>query len=105
MVRLEPATTLMVPAATALAVGMLNTSGVGMSGAVTSTTTVAISVPERFALTRSRASTARLSPPVGSGGRQALSARRDATAAVIRRRMQGPQLRRDGDGGGTGNSL
>src|SRR5213593_575376 len=51
MVRPEPARRVMVPDATLLAIGILNTTGVGMSGAVTSTTTVATAVPERSACT------------------------------------------------------
>src|SRR6059058_1763754 len=53
MVRLDPAGTVMVPVALPLVMGMLNTSIVGMSGAVTSATRVATVVPVRFALTPS----------------------------------------------------
>src|SRR6266849_4373011 len=60
-VRLEPAGTVMVPRATPLTTGMLNTSAFGMSGAVTSTTTVATDVPETSARMLRVAS-----PPVGS---------------------------------------
>ena len=51
IVRLEPAGMVMVPLATPLATTMLNTSGVVMSDAVTSTTTVATAVPATFAVT------------------------------------------------------
>src|SRR6266849_9910191 len=59
-VRFEPAGTVTVPRATPLTTGMLNTSAVGMSGAVTSTTTVATDVLETSARMLSVAS-----PPVG----------------------------------------
>src|SRR5947209_13178909 len=49
MVRLEPAGTVIVPAATPLVMSMLNTSGVVISGAVTCTTTTATRVPETSA--------------------------------------------------------
>ena len=50
MARLEPAETRIVPAATPLTAEMLNTSGVGISDAETSTTTVATVVPVSTAL-------------------------------------------------------
>src|SRR5437867_6585329 len=49
MARLEPAGTVILPEATPLVTGMLNTSVVGMSGAATLTTTVATDVPETSA--------------------------------------------------------
>src|SRR5213083_1701893 len=58
MVRFDPAGTVMVRVAVPLTMGMLNTSIVGMSGAVTSATTVATMVPERLTLTASVASPA-----------------------------------------------
>ena len=50
MVRWEPAGNVMAPAATPSVTGRLNTSGVGISGAATFTTTVATAVPETSAL-------------------------------------------------------
>src|SRR5213592_222428 len=49
IVRFEPAGTVMVPDATPLVTGMLKTRVVGISGALTSTTTAAIAVPETSA--------------------------------------------------------
>src|SRR2546428_13361738 len=49
MARLEPAGTVILPEATPLVTGMLNTSVVGMSGAATLITTVATDVPETSA--------------------------------------------------------
>src|SRR6266516_1062769 len=91
MVRLEPAGTLMAPAATPLTVGMLNTNGVAMSGAVTSTTTVATLVPVSAALMKSFVWTARPSTPAGSRGRHEPSAISDSSVAVIRRRIRAPR--------------
>ena len=51
ILRAVPAGIVMVPLATPSATTMLNTSGVEMSGAVTSTTTVATAVPTTFAVT------------------------------------------------------
>src|ERR1051325_3891520 len=66
MVRLEPDGMVTGPEATRSTIGMLNTSGVGMSAAVTSTTTVIAAVAERSARTRRLASTGRRPDPVGS---------------------------------------
>ena len=84
MVRLEPAGTVIVPAAIPLATGMLNINGVGMSGAVNWTTTVATSVPETSALTRRIACSARPSGPVGSRSKHELSARMAPSAVAMR---------------------
>src|SRR5439155_644828 len=65
MVRLEPAGRAIVPDATPAAMGMLNTRGVGMSGAVTSATKVATADADKSALSRSRASGGRRPIPVG----------------------------------------
>src|SRR4029077_1088203 len=102
---LETGETAIVPLATLPATAILNTSGVAMSGAVTWTTTVATSVPERSALTRRIACSARPSGPAGSCGKHELSARMDPSAAMNRRRARRICLRRDDDRRGTGDSL
>src|SRR6266850_3822388 len=66
MVRSEPVRSVIVPDATLLTIGILKISAVGMSGAVTATTTVATAVPERFACTSRVVSTG--CDPVGSFG-------------------------------------
>src|SRR5258705_4575743 len=91
MVRLEPARTLMGPAATPLTVGMLNTNGVGMSDAVTSTTTTATVVPVSSALMNSCAWTSPPSTPAGSCDRHELHARSDSSVAVMSRRIRAPR--------------
>src|SRR6266513_602180 len=70
----------MVPAATPLTTVMLKTSVVGMSGAVTSTTTVATDVVETSA-TRTRAASFIGPTPVGS---QAATTRRQTVVASER---------------------
>jgi hypothetical protein len=64
--------------------GRLNTMGVGRSGAVTSTTTVATEVPDTFAVMTSLASP----PPVGAVPElQEASVRRDAKVAIAKHRL------------------
>src|SRR2546425_13157777 len=84
MVRSEPAGSVMMPSATRSVTEILKTSLAAMSGAVTSTTTVATVVPERSALTSRVVSAGRDRDPVGSLGKQEPSANRDAIAAATR---------------------
>src|SRR6266513_4222777 len=104
MVRFEPAGTRMGPAATPLTVGMVNTNGVGMSVAVTSTTTIATEVPVSSALMNSFVWTALPSTPAGSRDRHALHAI-SSSVAVMSRRIRAPPLWADGEGGHTRDSL
>src|SRR5438093_4921346 len=91
-VRVAPAGTLMVPDATRPTTGMLNTSLVGMSGAATSTTTIAAAVADRSGRTNKLASTP--AEPVGSPGRHAPSATPVTSAVATRmRRVRRTALR------------
>src|SRR3989442_4070556 len=78
MVRPEPARSAIVPDATWLTIGILNNCD-GMSGAVTSTTTVATAVPVRSAVTMSFDS---------AGGPTAPSCEQATTAARAKERTR-----------------
>src|SRR5438093_11061404 len=78
IVRPEPARSAMVPDATWLTIGILNNCD-GMSGAVTSTTTVATAVPVRSAVTMSFDS---------AGGPTAPSCEQATTAARAKERTR-----------------
>ena len=90
-VRSEPAGTVTVPVATPLTIGMLNANGVEMSGAVTTTTTVATGTVETSALTNRVA----MSPSSPGGGAITASgehAPKSSTAALTN--VIGMQVRR-----------
>src|SRR2546428_668148 len=107
MGRSEPAGSVMMPSATRSVPEILKTSLAAMSGAVTSTTTVATVVPERSALTSRVDSAGRDRDPVGSLGKQEPSANRDAIAAAARTGTvpgtRKPLLRRNTNGRGPSN--
>src|SRR2546422_11768304 len=108
MVRSEPAGSVMMPSATRSVTEILKTILAAMSGAVTSTTTVATVVPERSALTSRVVSAGRDRDPVGSLGKQEPSANRDAIAAATRTGTvpgtRKPPLRRNTNRRGPSNS-
>src|SRR5438094_4699626 len=109
MVRLEPDGMVTGPEATRSTTGMLNTSGVGMSAPVTSTTTVITAVAERSAWTRRLASTGRRPDPVGSEQAPIATIKaspiRRGNAAVTDLGPTRPTLRGNGDGRRPGGAL
>src|SRR5439155_1743863 len=87
IIRLMPGGRRIVPCATPFCTGRLNTSGVGMSKAVTRTTSKSIGVPATSALTRSSASSCVLGP-VGRSSQLLLSTTpASAQAAVHPKRL------------------
>src|SRR5436309_1482566 len=88
MVRLDPVGTVIVPEATWLVTGMLNTSGTVRSGAATSSTTVATAVEERSARTRS-AAVSGWRDPVGAVATHEPNATRVASATAARTAREG----------------
>src|SRR5438128_8493790 len=109
MVRLEPDGMVTGPEATRSTTGMLNTSGVGMSAPVTSTTTVITAVAERSAWTRRLASTGRRPDPVGSEQAPIATIKaspiRRGNAAVTDLGPTRATLRGNGDGRRPGGAL
>jgi hypothetical protein len=91
MVRFEPAGSAMVPDATPLTTGMLNTNGVSMSDAVTSTTTVTAAVADTLAVTTRVARPP--GGPVPSLAEHEASTIRDVRAAAMELRSLGIMIR------------